>query len=65
MKIFSLLKMGYETFFDYIKLSSALVPRIKNDHSLKTKIKIGTGKIVLADYAELLFRIWAFFEKQF
>ena len=34
MKIFSIFKMGYENFFDYVKLSSALVPRIKNDHSL-------------------------------
>ena len=26
--------VGYEIFFDDVKLSSALVPRIKNDHSL-------------------------------
>ena len=35
MKTNSMFKMGYEVFFDYVKLSSALVPRIKNDHSLK------------------------------
>ena len=34
-KIFSIFKMGYEVFFDDMKLSSALIPRIKNDHSLK------------------------------
>ena len=34
MKIFSIFKMEYEIFLDYLKLSSDLVPRIKNDHSL-------------------------------
>ena len=33
--------------------------------SLKQRSKIGTGKIVHADYAEILFRIWAFFDNQF
>ena len=32
--------------------------------SLKQRSKIGTGKIAHADYAELLFRIWAFYDKQ-
>ena len=31
--------------------------------SLKQRSKIGTGKIAHADYAELLFRIWAFYDK--
>ena len=31
--------------------------------SLKQRSKIGTGKIVHADYAALLFRIWAFYDK--
>ena len=31
---FSIFKMGYEYFFNYVKLSSALVPTIKNDCSL-------------------------------
>ena len=34
MKTFSVFKMGYEIFFHYQKLFSALVPRIQNDHSL-------------------------------
>ena len=33
--------------------------------SLKQRSKIGTGKIVHADYAERLFRIRAFYDKQF
>ena len=37
---FSIFKMGYENFFDYVKVSSALVPRIKNDHSLSPKHSI-------------------------
>ena len=32
--MFLIFKMGYEISFDYVKLSSALVPMIKNDHSL-------------------------------
>ena len=31
--------------------------------SLKQRSKIGTGEIVHEDYAELLFRIWAFYDK--
>ena len=34
MKTYSIFKKGNEIFLDYVKLSSALVPRIKNDHSL-------------------------------
>ena len=33
MKTYSIFKMEYEIFLDYEKLSSALVPRIKNDVS--------------------------------
>ena len=40
MKTYSIFKIGFEIFFDYVKLSSALVPRIKNDHSLKQRIKL-------------------------
>ena len=39
-KTFSMFKMGNEIFSNCAKLSSALVPSIKNDHSLKgTEIK--------------------------
>ena len=34
-KIFLCSKMGYESFTNSAKLSSALVPRIKNDRSLR------------------------------
>ena len=33
--------------------------------SLKQRSKIGTGKIFHAENAELLFRIWALYDKQF
>ena len=33
--------------------------------SSKQRSKTGTRKIAHADYAELLFRIWAFYDKQF
>ena len=36
---FSMFKMGYEIFSNCAKLSSSLVPRIKNDHSLKAYAK--------------------------
>ena len=32
--------------------------------SLKQRSKIGAGKILQADYAEHLFQIWAFYDKQ-
>ena len=33
-KTIFMFKMGYEIFFNFVKSSSALVPRIKNDCSL-------------------------------
>ena len=50
------------------QLWRTLPPTIRNSESLcqfKTKIKNWYGKIVHADYAERLFPIWAFCDKQF
>ena len=33
--MFPLFNMGYEIFPDCVEISSALVPRVENDHSLR------------------------------
>ena len=40
-KTVSMFKMGYEIFSNCAKVSSAIVPRVKNDCSLKMKFKEG------------------------
>ena len=54
MKINSILNMGYEVSFDYVKLSSALVPRIKIDHSLAGKADTKSSLISLVFQSHLL-----------
>ena len=41
IKTFSIFKTGYEIFFDYVKLSSASVPRIVNDYCLDSQGWVG------------------------
>ena len=50
MKTFSIFKRGYEIFSNCAKLSSSLVPRIKNDSSLIKTLSFSGVEVLKAKY---------------
>ena len=58
-KIYSMFKMGHEIFSNCAKFSSALVPRIKSDRSLREHKELSQSLSSVSGWLEY-YRHWVF-----